>query len=231
MALADIQTFVRDALDVDTTDLTDSVLNLFIQDGFDKVIGYFDESPTFYQVEYSFQSTPGKQDYTFDTDLPTSPTPLQSIDDIRGDTWSLRPADHRQIRAVYRQSAPQQTRPTEFSVWGRTLFLWPIPDTAATFFVTGIRQPQDWITAAGTPDCPPDFHNLIALWALGRGYMQQDDIYTGSFLRDEFYTELANRAGRYLHANDAQPILVNSTRKPDKWRTERVLGPLIYDWE
>lgn len=231
MSLADIQAFVRDALDVDTTDLTDAVLNVFIQDGFDKIIGYFDGSPVFYQVEYPFTSNPAQQSYSLDTDLPTTPTPLQSVTDVRGETWSLRPADHRQIRAVYRESSPQSSRPTEFSLWGRNLFLWPIPDTAAQFFVTGIRQPADWITSAGSPDCPADFHNLIAMWALGRGYMQQDDIYTGSFLRDEFYTELANRANRYAHGNDAQPLLINSTRKPDKWRTERVLGPLIYDFE
>lgn len=239
MAIMDavaIRKFVRDHLDVDSSELPDSLLDVFMRDGFSRIIAYFDESPVWLQVEYSFTATVGQQAYNLDTTPGLiTPTPLQTIDEVRSPYFSLTPRQHRQVRAEYRANAPLQARPQEFSIWGRTLYLWPKPADAATYTVLGIRRPNwDWVGTTGStgiPDLPEDFHMLLAQWTLARGYAQQDDLMMAGFYRDEFGQELRNLAKRWTTNDTALPMIMNGGRRVEPYRTQKNLGPLIYTWE
>ena len=233
MTAGAIRSFVRTHLDVDVDELPNELLDVFMRDAVIRIISYFDESPVWLQSEYNFTTVVGQQSYDLDSTAGMIvPTALQTIDDVRGPFYSLTPRPHRQVRSEYREDAPTG-RPQQYSVWGRSLYLWPTPSQAESYWVTGIRQPNwDWLTSANqTPDLPEEFHPLIAQWALSRSYAQQDDPQMADFYRGEFSTELKNLSKRWRANLTAQPLVLNGGRITEPYRTQRTLGPLIYDWE
>ena len=233
MTVSDIRSFVYSHLDVESDELPSSLLDVFMRDAVIRIISFFNESPTWLQVEYSFTTVPEQQAYSLDaTSGLTTPTPLQAIDEVRSPLFSLTPRSHRQVRASYRTDAPSG-RPQDFSVWGRTLYLWPKPVDAEAFSVLGVRQPDwDWVSSGSTtPDVPEEFHPLIAQWTLSRAYAQQDDPEMADFYRGEFVSELGNIASRWTANLTSQPLVMNGGRRSEQYRTARTLGPLIYTWE
>ena len=233
MSASAIRTFVYDHLDVDADELPTSLLDMFMRDAVIRIISFFNESPVWLQVEYSFDSVPSQQAYDLDaTAGMNNPAPLQSIDEVRGPSYSLQPRIHRQVRSEFRSDSPSG-RPQQWSAWGRSLHLWPVPSSVETFSVLGTRQPNwDWISeGSSVPDCPEEFHPLIAQWTLSRAYAQQDDIEMADFYRSEFVSELKNIASRWTSNITAQPMVMNGGTKRDPYRTQKVLGPVIYDWE
>jgi hypothetical protein len=233
MTAGAIRSFVRTHLDVDADELPNELLDTFMRDGVIRIISYFDESPIWLQVDYGFATVVGQQSYDLDSTAGLiSPKPLQAIDDVRGPLYSLSPRPHRQIRSEYRTDAPTGT-PQNYSIWGRSLYLWPKPAKAEVYQILGVRQPNwDWLTSpTQVPDLPEEFHPLIAQWALARSYAQQDDPEMANFYRGEFSTELKNIAQRWRSNLTAQPLVLNGGSGHEAYRTERTLGPLVYEWE
>ena len=238
MTASEIRTFVATSLDVDESDIPDEMLNVWMRDAVTRIISYFDESPTFLQVEYSFQTAIDQQSYNLDTlalftnesEFPVvgASYPLQAIDEVRGPNYSLTPRQHRQVRESYRGDAPSG-RSQEFSLWGRDLFLWPKPSEVETYYLLGIRQPNwDWTENI---DLPQEFHILVAHWALARAYAQQDDPEMANFYREEFAGTLTSIASRFVSNTTALPMIMNGAGMREPYRTSRVLGPLVYEWE
>jgi hypothetical protein len=239
MTALEIKTYVRDHLDVDSLDIPDSLLNVWMRDAVIRIISFFDESPVWLQVERTFTTVPNQQSYDLEATVglgdivaPGILLPLQAIDEVRGPNFSLSPRSHRQVRESYRADAPSG-RPQEFSQWGTQLYLWPKPADAEVYSVLGIRRPDwDWITStAGVPDLPEEFHPLVAQWALSRGYAQQDDPDMANLYRGEFGAELSNIASRWMGDVTALPMVMNGGRRNELYRTQRILGPLTYGWE
>lgn len=235
MTASAIRKYVRDMLDVDELDIPSDMLDVWMRDAVTRIISYFDESPTFLQVEYSFDTVPNKQSYDLDTlnlykDTSTGIVPLRSlqvIDEVRGQNFSLTPRQHRQVRETYYVASQGAGRPVEFSMWGRSLFLWPKPVAIETHYLLGIRQPNwNWITSDSTPDLPEEFHILVAQWALARAYAQQDDPEMANFYREEFAGTLASTATRFVANATALPMIMNAGAR-DRDQTSRTLGPLF----
>lgn len=228
-----IRQFVWSHLDVDSEELSADLLNVFMRDAVIRIISFFDESPIWLQVDYSFNTVANQQSYDLDSTIGLiTPQPLQVVDEVRGPLYSLTPRPHRQIRSEYRVDAPA-SRPQNYSIWGRKLYLWPKPADAETYNILGIRRPDwDWITSGtATPDVPEEFHPLIAQWTLSRAYAQQDDPEMADFYRSEFTSELSNISTRWINNLTAQPLIMNGGRISEPYRTQRTLGPLTYPWE
>ena len=232
MSPTEIRQYIYDHLDIDATEVPTSVLNLFMADGYNRIIGEFDDSPTFLHVTYTFDSVTGTNEYDLDSTAGlTSPTALQDVADVRGPSWSLRPVSHRQARDKWRQTAPSSGSPNEFSVWGRSLFIWPQSTAATTYTVTGTRKPQDWLTLNAAPDCPEEFHRVLADYALGRTYAQQDDAEMAALYLNAFLPAIKMLSRRYFDGSVAQPVVVNRGSRAEAWRVQKQLGPQIFDWD
>ena len=234
MTLQEIRDFVRSHLDVDIEELPNALLDRFIQDGASRI----ERSAvalggrwSFREVEYTLTVAANTQDYDLDAhaDLIT-PAALAYIDEVRGSNWTLAPRDHRTIRAQYRASTTSTSaNPRYWSLWGRHVYLWPKPSAATEVFVLGIRKQTDWIATNGLPDFPSEFHDIIASWALNRGYAQQDDFETAAFFREEFKETLRDRARPYILGNDAPGFQINGEGRPPL--VTRNESGLPYTWE
>lgn len=235
LSVQDIRDFVRNSLDTDITELPNALLDSYIYDASQR-IDNFSRTWAFRAVDYSFTTTVNVSSYSLDTyaGLAGGAAPLQDVVDVRGPNFSLLPRDHRKMRESFRASQTNTAAQSQwFTVWGRTLYLWPAPSLASVYSVTGYRQATDWITTSSAPDFPTEFNDLLKSWALNRAYAFLDDPEMSAFFRDEFETELHKRSRRYLEGNDTQPLILNagSAQSEDPWRTQSALGPLIYTWE
>lgn len=218
MDLAEIRDFVRNHLDVDSEELPSAILDRFIIDASDRIErasvalgGHW----TFRQVTYPFNVVNGTQSYDMDvyTGLAGTgegQTPLAFLEEVRGSNWSLLPEDHRAMRARYTLTNPSSGTPRWFTTWGRKLFLWPSPTESETYDASGYRKGIDWVSANAAPDFPAEFHELIAVWALNRSYLHQDDLELAAFFREEFALTLKERALPYIMGNSVQPFTINA---------------------
>lgn len=229
----DLRLYVRTHLDVEEDEVPNSLLNYWLHEAYDRITAQLDVSPTWLHVEYAFDTEIGVQSYALDSvDGLIAPTALQSIEDLRGPNWSLNPQSHQLLRSRYRASSAPTGRPTEFSLWGRAIYLWPTPAEVQTIYVTGTRQPQDWIATNSAPDCPEEFHYLIADFALGRGYAQQDDPEMAQSFLQGWDAAVKALSIRWLDGQQQQPFIANGGLGREPWRAERAsMGPLIWDWE
>lgn len=232
MSPSDIRTYVYDHTDTEVEDIPTSVLDIFMEDGYNRLLGYFEDSPPWLQVEYSFTCEAGTSAYDLDTYTGlTTPTPLQHVMDVRGPRWTLRPTQHRQVRESWRQDSPPEGTPTEWSQWGRSIYLWPEPTAAEDYTIAGVRQPTDWLSTNSALDCPAEFHRVVADYTLGRAYAQQDDPEMATLYLDAFVPAIRQLAKRWSSGVRAQPVVVNGGRNAEPYRAQRVLGPLTYEWE
>ena len=226
MTSASIRTYVYDYLDVEVDELPTSVLDVFMTEAYNKIVAISNNDPTWLHVEYALPVVSGTQSYDLDTTVGMiSPTPLQSIADVRGTNWSLRGVQHRQVREDYRIASASTGTPLSFSLWGRNLFLWPTPGVSASYTVLGTRQPKAWVETNLAPDCPEEFHRLIADYTLGRSYVQQDDAEGGMLFLTGFDQAVQQIAARWVDGTKAGSFVVNGNGL-DTWRGGG-LGPLI----
>lgn len=232
MTLQDMRDFVRDALETDSTDLPDSILDRYIIDGSNRVDG-FTTDWQFRAVDYTFDVSANTQSYNVKgATLASGITkPLARIIDLRGPNWSLAPKDHAHMRSRYRLSSTTTGTPSAYSLWGNAIYLWPTPSASDTYSITGYRQADDWVSTNAAPDFPDDMHELIAWWALNRAHAREGDPQMADFYRQEFERELKRRADVYTTGLDAQPLIMGGGVDREAWAAQNGLGPLIYDWE
>lgn len=219
LTLQDIRTQVRDTLELDSTDIPDGILDLFVQEGFDRIAR--DHSRwTFYEDDFEFTTVAGQRAYAFEDIDPT----LASVDGIEHDSWMCMPIAHQLAQGQYAGSTVTGT-PTNFSIWHGKLHLWPTPDGELTVSVRGYREPADWIASGSgaTPDVPTEFHPLIVLWALHRAYLQQDDQASGQMLRQMFNEQFKVLREDYLRTYTAEPSIIGATHG----RTHSMLPPRL----
>lgn len=208
LTLQNIRDQVRNTVELDSTDIPDTLIDLFVQEGFDH-IAHSERRWAFYESSYTFSSVASQRTYTLSSIAPT----LESIDGIEHDLWMLLPISHQLAQGQYAGSSVTGV-PTNFSVWGDILYLWPTPSDARTFTMRGYRGPTDWIASGSgsTPDLPVAFHPLLVLWALHRAYMQQDDAQMGQMLRGMFNEQLRNLRRDYTSSMAAEPSIIAATR-------------------
>lgn len=230
-----LRNFVLVSLDTDVDEIPNTLLDIYISEGFDRIV-QASTTWSFYAVENTLTTSAGVQSYNFGTDDATRnaafPYALLSITDVRGENNSLRPVAHQPTRAAFRQTSPQSSRPFAFSEFGESIYLWPIPDAAYPISVAGYRLPVDWVAAgAGSePDCPAEFHEVIAYWALARGFAMQSDPEMATYYSNLFDARVRTLKQRYATPRTAGPFVLNGGIRVDPY-TRNGLGPLIYPFE
>ncbi len=226
MSSADITAFVRGHLDVDSSDLTDSVIDVFKREGFNRIIRSQSRWP-FMEASWTLSTSPGDQTYPFTTASLLTPSAIEDIFSINDELREIRRVPHEDAKQMFPSGATTTGRPMYWSKHADTIYLWPTPDAVYTYAIDGLKKAFDWVAANSAPtDLPDDFHELIALWVLHRGYLQQDDPETAAFYVRQFEDGLHTITGRYLHAPLDRPVVMN---RPQRTRTfERALYPNEY---
>ena len=178
--LAKFRELIRLTLDLDATDLPNTLVDEWVRDGATRAQTRRQEWP-FFQYDWTFTGETNKSNYTF-AEIESedgSGNEIAEIRQVRGPSWDLRWQDIA-TRDRYRSRDSSSTgSPSYWSVWNNgELVLDPVPDNSTdTFVIRGYKKPKDWVADgdSGVSDMPKDFDSPILNWALGRAYAQQDE--------------------------------------------------------
>jgi len=171
VTLDEIRVAVRALLETDITDLPNSILDLLIQDAYDRIVLSESRWPGF-EVSGTIVTVAG--DGTISP--PSTWADVASITHS-GTTWG-------KLAYISEDSADDLFSgvtisgvPRYWSLWGQELKLWPVPDGVYTLSLRGFRGPIDWISlgAGAAPDLPDPFHLAIVYLAVALEYGQIED--------------------------------------------------------
>lgn len=181
MDVQSIRTYVRDHLEVDEEELPDGLLNVYLQDGFERTMAVANRWPR------SEASWPVSKviDSVYITLPPDMLIPsIQSV--IHGANQRLTYITQENAEDMFNQAQGiTGSTPTYWSTWSRQMWLWPNPglDVSYDLVVRGYRQPTWDIAASTIPDIDERLHLALAYYAMALTYAaQEDEILEGVYM-------------------------------------------------
>lgn len=225
-----VRNYVRSFIDVDSTDIPDSLLDSWIYTGWDDLIGTTIKWP-FYEVgenangssgstnpgtPYSITTVVGVQNYA----LPTvtvqgtaAKVDVHNIVSVQGPHWEMLWESTTALESSFVPAFIVSQEPERYSFWGsdNMLTCWPIPNASFTLNIRAYRNPIDWVAlgAGGLIDAPNDFFSTLQHYVLGQGWAQQTDLQQASFWLQQYQTGKARLAKKYLKAPMSENIVLN----------------------
>jgi hypothetical protein len=242
--------YIRNVVDIDTTDIANATLNTFLREGYDAVV-YSEKRWPFYEASTTFTTEASKKDYTLaevgvnitvDIDSATGLTPgFREINHLMTSNHVLEYLGRDDGDLVYPLDSNTTGTPWYWSEWGDSFRLYPTPSAGTTIYARGYRNAIEFggntaiyraaIANTDTPDLPDPFDNVLSLYGIYRAYQQQEDSGMAQQYYVAFVGELDNLTARYKSAPAPQPVILNS-RRASRWFSQSILrGRLRYSWE
>lgn len=194
LSVGDIKQYVRDYLDADATDLPDSFFNIWIPESYSFMVDEDESWPWFSEIVPNWQTTPGQNTYD---------SPLSVVESIEFSMWQLRYLDQNQAERLFPPSWVGSGQPQAFSFpTGSTIRIWPPPTAIFDLSVRGFRAPADFLKGGdgAIPDCPDEWHPVLAKGVLAQAIAQQGDLETYAAMQKEFEVKTAELKSREIRA-------------------------------
>jgi hypothetical protein len=167
-----LRNYVRNHLEVDDEELPDELLNIYLQDAFERTIASDNRWPR-YEKTWTVSKILGRSGATLPDDVL-----VPSIMSVTQGIHRLTYITQENAEDAFSQAAPPATgQPVYYSVWGRELNLWPNPGSEATYDMTlrGYRQPMWNNEASAIPDLDDRLHPALAYYTMSLVYSAQED--------------------------------------------------------
>ena len=219
MTIKQIRDTVRDIIDIDSTDITDTVMNRIIGQGYDTIV-YSEKRWPFYEIATTFSTVAGQSEYSLSTvgasvTIDSENVGVREIVALKNDDHIFRFIGRDDADFNYALNVNTSSDPWEWSFWNDTLKLYPTPNTAETIYVRGFRNAKafgDGVSDTVEPDLPDPFHSVLTTYAIAKAYLQQEDPTMAAQYMQNFRVELDNVARRYADMPAPQPIVANSRK-------------------
>lgn len=191
MDVGSLRAYTRSHLEVDEEELPDALLNVYLQDAFERTMALSNRWPR-YEQTWPLSMITGRSAVTLPPDVLVPA--IMSVVDVHGG-YKMAQINHENAEQTYLNG--NQTvmtgQPIYYSVWGYSgdpplaqLYLWPTPEEAVkpySLSLRAYRQPV-WSNGASTlPDLDPRMHLCLAYYAMGLVYAaQEDEILEGVYM-------------------------------------------------
>lgn len=215
MNLADIRSHIRTTVDLDTTELTNTYLDVIIREASDNIMSRARVWPWLEQL-HSFTTVAFQQTYTIESLTPAGTTisEIASIVDTTPGGYDLEPLEHDFAEEVWRNMFLTSSIPTHWSQWAGTVYLWPKPAGARTFTVRSYRKPKDWISGNEDIDMDSRLHSTIALYSLSRVYAFQEEPTFSSQYMNMFENQVQRVMAEIFRNSTRELVLSRGVRRP-----------------
>lgn len=215
MTAADIRTAVRNITDLDTDDLPDSLLNLYIRDGYYRILDT-EKRWSFLEYSFSFTTQTGVRSYAFEsiTDEPMSQ--IVSIVDNRGVGYRLDMIGYDEAEQTYSGSYDTNGDPLFYAVWADQIHLYPKPNNSRVLTCRGYREPLDWQTEGGEVDAVPTLHFPLVYYAVSRVYQQLEDTTMAQIYKSSFDEGVALAVKNAQIPNSHMPLRLSTGKTSNR---------------
>jgi hypothetical protein len=227
ITLTQLRTQVRNMVDLDETDLPDSIVDQFAREGFQRIYSLERRWP-YLQETYSFNTVANQREYTIST-----------IGDIReiisvvdtsqsGARLTLIPYDN--AEEIWLGNTDVPSRPYFYSFWDKKLQLWAKPDAIYPITVRAYRNPlYTWLSDATlTIDLDEWFHALLPYFVIARVYQRQEDSDLSAMYMRSFEEGVGLARRDLMKASSAQPVIMSAGRQyPTMRRWLQTLGATL----
>tara|TARA_R110002020_G_scaffold433105_1_gene643183 strand:- start:5087 stop:5800 length:714 start_codon:yes stop_codon:yes gene_type:complete len=237
MQIQEMRAYIRGLLDIDSSDISDDILNRFISEGYDQVV-YSEKRWPFYETEDTFPTVGNTSDYDLKsaaTTLVTNTSGLRDIAALRTDDHIVTYIGRDDGDAVYPLDTSSSGDPYWWSTWAEKVRLYPTPSSVQTIYVRGYKKPASFgvgsVDGTSPSDFPEPFHILFPTYGAARAYEQQEDPGMAQQYYSIFARELDNLRARYIDVPTPQPLVLNN-RSVSRWSSQSYMpNRLRYSWE
>jgi len=224
-----IRTYIRAFIDVDSTDIPDSLCDAWTATGWDDLVGAAVNWP-FYEIgenslgskggqsagtPYQIETVVGEQIYA----LPSVTVQGQGVTvdphhivAVQGPHWELLYDGQTLLEETFTPAFIVSSEPERYSYWGTTgIVVWPIPNAVLTLNVRAYRDPLDWVSlgSGGTIDAPNDFFTVLENYVLAQGWAQQTDLQQASFWMQQYQAGKTRLQKKYLRSTFTEGLVLN----------------------
>lgn len=212
MNLSDIRSKVRSITDMDTTDLPNDVLDMYIKDGYQRMIALERRWP-FFQKSYSLSTVANQSDYAISSIGTGDLREITSVVDTTAGGLRLTLVAHEDAEAVWGSSSDTAGRPLHFSFWESKIYIWPKPNAVYTLSLRGYRKPVDWTANTSTEvDADERLHQALVYYAVAQVYQLQEDMELATFYRGSFDENVRLVANDIMRPSSHRPMVLSGSR-------------------
>lgn len=185
MTATELRNTVRQIVDLDTDDLPDSLLNMYIRDGYYRILDLEKRFP-WLETSFNFVTTSGVRTYVISGFTADPISQVVSIVDNNGIGARLQMIGYDEGEATYVGSYDIAGDPLFYAVWNDRIHLYPKPSNSRVLTCRGYREPRDWIGLNDTVDAHPSLHFPLVYYAVSRVYQQIEDTAMSAVYKQSF---------------------------------------------
>ena len=169
MNIGDMRAYIRSIVEIDSSDISDDVLNRFLGEGYDQVV-YSEKRWPWYEVSTTFDTVSSTSDYTLATVGASVTNGLREVQAIRTDDHVLTFLGRDDGDIVYPLNSASTGDFYYWSFWANNVRLYPTPSSAQTLYVRGYKSPSAFgagsLDSVSPSDFPEPFHVVIATYGV-----------------------------------------------------------------
>jgi hypothetical protein len=174
MTASALRSTVRDITDLDTEDLPDSLLNLYLRDGYYRILD-LEKRWVFLEKSFTFNTVAEQRAYTISAFTADPMSQIVSVIDESGIGLSLDMVPFDMAETTYVGAYDTSGDPLFYAIWEGKIHLFPKPNNVRTLKVRGYREPEDWITEGDAVDASANLHFALVYYACSRIYQRLED--------------------------------------------------------
>ena len=215
MTRTDIVNSVRAITEMDSSDVSDAVLQLYIRDGYNRIID-LERRWNFLEVSFSMTTTAEQKAYTINDFTAHDMREVISIldqDNVRLDYISYDVAEEQFLVSEESFSDPQF-----YAMWADQIHLFPVPSSTITLLVRGYRTPNDWVTDNTAVDGPDAFDIPLVYYAVSRIYQAQEEAQTAAIYERSFNEAIALARKDLTRPPSASPTVLAGGPRIRRWK-------------
>ena len=224
ITLTQLRTQVRNMVDLDETDLPDSIVDQFAREGFQRIYALERRWPIL-QETYTFNTVANQREYTISTigDI----REIISVVDTSTQGARLNLIDYNEAEGIWLGNLDVASRPYFYSFWDKKLQLWAKPDIVYPMTVRAFRNPvYTWLSNVNEAiDLDEWFHAILPYFIIARVYQRQEDSDLSVMYMRSFDEGVAFARRDLMKASSAQPVVMSGGKQyPTLQRWLQTLG-------
>jgi hypothetical protein len=215
MTRTDIINSVREITEMDSADVSDAILQLYMRDGYNRIID-LERRWNFLEVSFNFNTVANQQDYTINDYTAYDMREVISIldqDNARLDYISYDVAEEQFL--VLEESSSD---PLFYSMWADKIHLFPVPSAVIPLTVRGYRTPNDWVTDNTIVDGPDAFDIPLVYYVVSRVYQAQEEAQTAAIYQGSFNEAIAVARKDLTRPPSAAPTVFAGGPRMRRWK-------------